>query len=54
MFLHTNQRIAALIGVICLALLVYCLVEREARRNLAPPPGSTASTPHDPPGPPPA
>jgi transposase len=36
MFLHTNRRIAALIGVICLALLVYCLVERQARRNLAP------------------
>ncbi len=37
MFLHTNRRIAALIGVVCLALLIYCLVEREARRNLAPP-----------------
>ena len=36
MFLHTNRRIAALIGVVCLALLIYCLVEREARRNLAP------------------
>ena len=36
MFLHTNRRITALIGVLCLALLVYCLVEREARRNLAP------------------
>ena len=36
MFLHTNRRIAALIGVLCLALLIYCLVEREARRNLAP------------------
>lgn len=36
MFLHTNRRIAALIGVICLALLIYCLIEREARRNLAP------------------
>jgi transposase len=36
MFLHTNRRIAALIGVICLALLIYCLVEREARRNLTP------------------
>ena len=36
MFLHTNRRIAALIGVICLALLIYCLVEREARHNLAP------------------
>jgi transposase len=35
-FLHTNRRIAALIGVICLALLIYCLIEREARRNLAP------------------
>lgn len=36
MFLHTNRRIAALISVVCLALLIYCLVEREARRNLAP------------------
>jgi transposase len=36
MFLHTNRRMAALIGVICLALLIYCLVERETRRNLAP------------------
>jgi len=36
MFLHTNRRITALIGVVCLALLVYCLIEREARRNLAP------------------
>jgi transposase len=36
MFLHTNRRITALIGVICLALLIYCLIEREVRRNLAP------------------
>lgn len=36
MFLHTNRRMAALIGVICLSLLLYCLIEREARRNLAP------------------
>ena len=36
LFLHTNRRMTALIGVICLALLVYCLIEREARRNLAP------------------
>jgi transposase len=36
MFLHANRRITALIGVICLALLIYCLTEREARRNLAP------------------
>jgi transposase len=35
-FLHNNRRIAALIGVICLALLIYGLTEREARRNLAP------------------
>ncbi len=32
MFLHTNRRIA----VLCFALLTYCLVEREARRKLAP------------------
>jgi len=36
LFLHGNRRITALIGVICLALLIYCLIEREARRNLAP------------------
>jgi transposase len=36
MFLHSNRRITAIIGVICMALLVYCLAEREARRNLAP------------------
>ncbi len=35
-FLHTNRRIAALIGVICLALLIYSIIEREVRRNLAP------------------
>ena len=36
MFLHSNRRIAALITVISLALLVFCLIEREARRRLAP------------------
>ena len=36
MFLHNNRRIAALITVICLALLVFCLVERQVRRALAP------------------
>jgi transposase len=36
MFLHGNRRMTALIGVICLALLVYCLAERQARVNLAP------------------
>ena len=36
MFLNSNRRITALITVISLALLVFCLIEREARRNLAP------------------
>jgi transposase len=36
LFLHRNDRIAALITVICLALLIFCLIEREARNNLAP------------------
>jgi Transposase len=47
MFLHNNRRIAALITVICLALLVFCLVERQVRRALAPAtdlPGSTPTT----------
>jgi transposase len=35
-FLRDNRRIAALITVICLALLIFCLIEREVRRNLAP------------------
>jgi transposase len=33
-FLHKNSRIAALIQVICLALLVFCLIERQVRRAL--------------------
>jgi transposase len=36
MFLHTNRRIAALVTVICLALLVFCLIERAARLAIAP------------------
>lgn len=36
MFAHSNKRITAIIAVTCLALLVYCLAEREARRGLAP------------------
>jgi transposase len=36
LFLKTNRRIAALLTVICLALLIFCLVEREVRRNLLP------------------
>lgn len=35
-FLRSNRRIAALITVICLALLIFCLIERDVRRNLAP------------------
>jgi transposase len=36
LFLKDNQRIAALITVICLALLVFCLVERQVRQAIAP------------------
>jgi hypothetical protein len=36
MFLQSNRRIQALVTVICLALLVFCLVEREVRRAIAP------------------
>jgi uncharacterized protein DUF4277 len=35
-FLQRNRRITALITVICLALLVFCLIERQVRRALAP------------------
>jgi transposase len=34
-FLHTNRRITALITVICLALLIFSLIEREVRQRLA-------------------
>ncbi|WP_250284486.1 MULTISPECIES: hypothetical protein [unclassified Frankia] len=36
MFLHSDQRIHALIHVICLALLIFCLVERQARLGAGP------------------
>jgi transposase len=36
MFLKTNRRIAALITVVCLALLVFCLVERQVRTAIEP------------------
>jgi transposase len=36
MFLNNNRRIAALITVICLALLIFCLVERQVRTAIAP------------------
>lgn len=35
-FLQNNRRISALITVICLALLIYCLIERQVRLALAP------------------
>lgn len=35
-FLKNNRRIHALVSVICLALLIFCLVEREARAAIAP------------------
>ena len=38
MFLHNNRRIAALITVICLALLIFSLVERQVRRAITPAP----------------
>jgi transposase len=38
MFLQSNRRIQALVTVICLALLIFCLVERQARRAIAPAP----------------
>jgi hypothetical protein len=36
LFLKTNRRITALITVICLALLIFCLAERQVRKALAP------------------
>jgi transposase len=35
LFLKNNRRIAALITVICLALLIFCLIERQIRHTLA-------------------
>ena len=35
LFLKNNRRIAALVTVICLALLIFCLVERQVRQALA-------------------
>jgi transposase len=36
MFLKTNRRITALITVICLALLIFCLIERAVRAAIRP------------------
>ena len=35
-FLKSNRRIEALLTVICLALLIFCLVERQVRQAIAP------------------
>jgi hypothetical protein len=35
LFCMSNRRIAALVTVICLALLIFCLIERQARQALA-------------------
>jgi transposase len=47
MFLKDNRRIAALVFVVYLALLIYCLLEREARRALTDP-DKARWTPYDP------
>jgi transposase len=36
LFLHTPRRIDALINIICIALLIFSLIERELRRAIAP------------------
>lgn len=36
MFLKNNRRIQALIAVICMALLIFCLVERAVRLAISP------------------
>jgi hypothetical protein len=36
MMLHNNRRIQAVISVICLALLIFCLVERAVRLAISP------------------
>lgn len=36
LFLQSNRRIHALLGVICLALLIFSLVERQVRQAIAP------------------
>jgi hypothetical protein len=45
LFLKTNRRITALITVICLALLIFCLIERQVRKALAPHGGTLTGLP---------
>jgi transposase len=53
LFVQSNRRIQALVTVICLALLIFCLVERQVRRAIAPDltlPGLYAGQPAKPTG----
>jgi transposase len=53
LFVQSNRRIQALVTVICLALLIFCLVEREVRRAIAPDltlDGCTSTSRPSPPG----
>jgi transposase len=53
LFVQSNRRIQALVTVICLALLIFCLVERQVRRAIAPaiaPDGLYAGQPAKPTG----
>src|SRR5271157_4390295 len=52
LFLETNRRITALITVICLALLIFCLAERQVRKALAPHGGMMTGLPGYGPAPP--
>jgi hypothetical protein len=45
LLLKTNRRITALITVICLALLIFCLIERQVRNALAPHGGTITGLP---------
>ena len=45
LFLKTNRRITALITVICLALLIFCLIERQVRNALRPHGGTMTGLP---------
>jgi hypothetical protein len=52
MFLKNNRRITALVTVICLALLIFCLIERQVRLAIGHRSPSTGSTSGGPPNPP--
>ncbi|WP_228566345.1 hypothetical protein [Nocardia sp. SYP-A9097] len=53
LFLKNNRRIAALVTVICLALLIFCLIERQVRQALATQGHTKIEGPDGPPSPPP-